>query len=228
MTIISIKFKIIILMILGSIPLLYFPTQETFEKEVALKNGQAVKLELKFADEINIKTWNKQQLYIKATVKHNFKEKLNYQLLEFNETDEVEIEEKIKNFEERKNINIGGKSKEHNRNCIEIDIDYEVYLPANVELVINSISGNIDVKSMNNSLTLETITGFVDVSIDPSKKYDLKCSTISGSIYSNLNFDSNGNIKADIVGSKLNTRLNGGGKTLRIKSISGDLYIRKR
>ena len=228
MTIISIKFKIIILMILGSIPLLYFPTQETFEKEVALKNGQAVKLELKFADEINIKTWNKQQLYIKATVKHNFKEKLNYQLLEFNETDEVEIEEKIKNFEERKNINIGGKSKEHNRNCIEIDIDYEVYLPANVELVINSISGNIDVKSMNNSLTLETISGFVDVSIDPSKKYDLKCSTISGSIYSNLNFDSNGNIKADIVGSKLNTRLNGGGKTLRIKSISGDLYIRKR
>ena len=215
-------------MILGSIPLLYFPTQETFEKEVALKNGQAVKLDLKFADEINIKTLDKQQLYIKATVKHNFKEKLNYQLLEFNETDEVEIEEKIKNFEERKNINIGGKSKEHNRNCIEIDIDYEVYLPANVELVINSISGNIDVKSMNNSLTLETISGFVDVSIDPSKKYDLKCSTISGSIYSNLNFDSNGNIKADIVGSKLNTRLNGGGKTLRIKSISGDLYIRKR
>jgi len=226
MAIINIKFKLIILMILGSIPLLYFPTQETFEKEVALKNGQAVKLELKFADDINIKTWNKQQLYIKATVKHNFKEKLDYQLLEFNENNEVEIEEKIKNLEKKKNINIGGKDKD--RNCIELDIDYEVYLPANVELVINSISGNIDVKNMNNSLTLETISGFVDVAVDPTKKYDLKCSTISGSIYSDLKFDSDGNIKADIVGSKLNTSLNGGGKKLKLKTISGDLYIRKR
>ncbi len=226
MAIISIKFKIMILMILGSISMLFFPTQETFEKEVALKSGQAVKLELKFADEINIKTWNKQQLYVKATVEHNLKEKLEYELIEVNEANEVEIEEKIKNFEKKNHINLGNKNGEGD--CIKLDIDYEIYLPSNVQLSVNSISGNIDVKNMNNTLTLETISGFIDVAIDASKSYDLKCSTISGSIYSDLKFDLEGEIKPDIVGSKLNTSLNGGGKLLKLKTISGDVYLRKR
>lgn len=221
-----IKLQIIALMLIGAFPSLNYPAQEVFEKEVALKNGQAVKLELKFADEINIKTWDKQQLYIKVKVVHNFKEKLDFKLLEFNENDEVEIEEKIKNLENRKNITIDGDS--HNHDCLKLDIDYEVYLPANVELSINSISGNIDVKKMNSSLDLETISGFVDVAIDPAKGYDLKCSTISGSIYSDLQFESGDKIKADLVGSKLNSSLNGGGKMLKLKTISGDVYLRKR
>lgn len=144
MAIISIKFKIMILMILGSISMLFFPTQETFEKEVALKSGQAVKLELKFANEINIKTWDKQKLYVKATVEHNLKEKFEFELVEVNETNEVEIEEKIKNFEKKNHINIGDND---DRNCINLDIDYEIYLPSNVQLSVNSISGNIDVKT---------------------------------------------------------------------------------
>ena len=222
-----IKFQIIVaLMLLGALPEHNYPAQEVFEKEVALKKGQAVKLELKFADEIKIKTWDKQQLYIKASITHDFEEKLDFELLEFIESNEVEIEEKIKNLEERKNITIKGKHYDHG--CIKLDIDYEVYLPSNVELSINSISGNIDVKKMNNSLTLETISGFVDVAVDPAKGYDLKCSTISGSIYSDLKFSSNSEVKADIVGSKLNTSLNGGGKKLKLKTISGDVFLRKR
>ena len=67
--------------------------QEKFEKEVNLKNNQAVSLDLKFADEINIKTWDKQKLLVKAVVKHNFKEKLDFKLLEHNKNSEVEIQE---------------------------------------------------------------------------------------------------------------------------------------
>ena len=33
------------------------------EKEVTLKSNQAVSLDLKFANEINIKTWDKQKLF---------------------------------------------------------------------------------------------------------------------------------------------------------------------
>ncbi len=221
-----IKLQLIALMLIGAFPELNFPTQEVFEKNVELKKGQKVKLELKFADEINIKTWDKPELYIKVRVEHNFKEKLEFELLEFNASNEVEIEEKVKNLENRKHINMNGNH--HDGDCIELDIDYEVYLPANVELSVNSISGNIDVKKMNSSLNLETISGFIDAAIDPSKGYNLKCSTISGSIYSDLKFETNKKIKADIVGSKLNTSINGGGKQLKLKTISGDVYLRKR
>ncbi|RLD75158.1 MAG: hypothetical protein DRJ10_00825 [Bacteroidetes bacterium] len=201
------------------------PAQETFEKEVNLKSNQAVSLELKFAEGIKIKTWNKQRLYVKAVVEHNFKEKLEFQLIEHNKNSEVEIEEKIKNLEKRKNINIGSNDDD---NCINLKINYEVYLPANAKLSINSISGDIEVKSMTNSLTLETISGFVDVTMDAKGKYNIVCSTITGEIYTDLNLDKNAQPKHDIVGSKLSTSINGGGKSIKLKSISGDLFIRKR
>lgn len=200
--------------------------QETFEKEVNLKNGQSIMLEFKFAENINIKTWDKQKLYIKAVVEHNFKEKLNFQLLEYNKTNELKIEERIKNLENKKNNYT--KTSLNDTNCIKLNIEYEVYLPTNAKLSVKSISGNIDVKNMNNTLALETISGFVDVSLNARGNYDLKCSTITGSIYSNLKFDKDTYPKQDIVGSKLNTSLNGGGKSIELKSISGDLFIRKR
>ena len=217
---------IIAMMISSGIFTVNMPVQETFEKEISLKNNQAVMLELKFAENINIKTWDKQKLYIKAVVEHNFKEKLDFQLFEYNETNELKIEEKIKNLENRKNTYT--RTSLNDTNCIRLNIEYEVYLPANVKLAINSISGNIDVKNMNNTLTLETISGFVDVSLNAKGGYGFKCSTITGAIYSDLKFDKDAYPKQDIVGSKLNTSLNGGGKSIKLKSISGNLFIRKR
>ncbi len=202
------------------------PAQETFEKEVNLKSNQVVSLELKFAENINIKTWDKNKLYIKAVVEHNFKEKLEFELLEHNENNELEIEEKIKNLDKKKSINMG--SNNNDDNCINLKINYDVYLPANAELSIKSISGDIEVKSMTNTLTLETISGFVDVSLDAKGKYDIVCSTITGEIYTDLKLDKNAQPKHDIVGSKLKTSLNGGGKSIKLKPISGDLFIRKR
>lgn len=220
------KIYIIAMMISTGIFTAYMPAQETFEKEVNLKANQAVSLDLKFAEEIKIKTWSKLKLYVKVVVEHNFKEKLDFKLLEHNENSEVEIEEKIINLDKRKNINIGSNHDDYN--CINLKINYEVYLPANAKLSINSISGDIEVKSMTNTLTLETISGFVDVNLDAKGKYDLRCSTISGSIYTDLKLDKNAYPKQDIVGSKLNTSINGGGKSIKLKSISGDLFIRKR
>ena len=159
-------------------------------------------------------------------VEHNFKEKLEFELFERNENSEVVIEEIIKNLDKKKSINMG--SNNNDDNCINLEINYEVFLPVNAELSINSISGDIEVKSMTNTLILETISGFVDVSLDAMGKYNIVCSTITGEIYTDLKLDNNAQAKHDIVGSKLKTSLNGGGKSIKLKSISGDLFIRKR
>jgi hypothetical protein len=194
--------------------------QETFEKEIVLKNGQEVSMALTFGNEIKVNSWDKNKLYVKAIVEHNFKEPLDFKLDEDNTADAVKIAEKIKNLENEK--------KQDGRNCIKLNITYEIYMPAKTTLHIKSISGNMEVKNMTGKLNLETISGFVDVAINTSEKYDINCSTISGSIYSNLNFDKNTEIKGDIVGTKLVTSLNGGGKSLKFKSISGDLFLRKK
>jgi len=220
MTTSIIKLQLIAIMIIGGFSQLNLLAQESFEKEVMIKKGQAVKLKFDFADSISIKTWNKPQLYITARVKHKLKEKLNFQLLELNKHNEIEIKEKVKNLKNLKNINISGKQLDDNI----FDIDYEIYLPDDVKLIVNSLSGNIDVKGMNNSLILETLSGFVDVSIDPSKGYDLMCSTMTGSIYSDLKFNSNENAK----NKELITSLNGGGKMLKLETISGDIYLREK
>ncbi len=220
------KFYFILALMVFNLQIFVKPLQETFEKEVTLKSGQAVLLDFKFADEIKVRSWNKTTLYVKATVEHNFKEKLDFKMLEQNNTDQVQLEEKIKNLEERKNINI--HKNDSSRDCVSLDINYEVFLPANTVLNINSISGNIEIKNMDNALNIETISGFVDVSINQKSEYDFTCSTISGAIYSDISFENNENVKEDIVGTKLKTKLNGGGKKLNLKTISGDLFLRKQ
>lgn len=199
--------------------------QEIIEKDISLENNQAVSVDLKFANEITVKTWNKQKLYIKAEITHNFKEKLEFQLLEDHKSNKLIIEEKIKNLEDQKNIRFS--SKKDQEESITLTINYEIFLPANVAFSVKTISGDINVQNMKSTLLLETISGFVDVNLDSKGKYNLKSSTISGEIYSDLTFDDEVNSKQSIVGSKINTTINGGGKSIDLKSISGDLYIRK-
>lgn len=121
-------------------------------------------------------------------------------------------------------------------------------LSANVKLTnctgpftVNSISGDVEVifSSINQDepTSLASVSGLVDVTIPASEKATIKISNISGNVYNNLDLKSNSKENGDERASDLKAikhsrgnsfTLNGGGQNMYLKSISGNIYLRKQ
>jgi len=121
-------------------------------------------------------------------------------------------------------------------------------LNANVKLTncsgpftVSSISGNVEAifSSINQDAptSLASVSGFVDVSIPTDSKASFEISNITGNVYNNLNLESKSPNKKDERAEGLKSykhsegtsyTLNGGGQKIYLKSISGNIYLRKK
>ena len=121
-------------------------------------------------------------------------------------------------------------------------------LAANVKLTdcsgpftVSSISGDIEAvfNSLNQDLptSLATISGLIDVSIPAGLKARVKLSNMTGDVYNNLDLEAAKENEDDDRAkgldkikrkSKGEYTLNGGGQLLTLKTISGNLYLRKK
>lgn len=99
-------------------------------------------------------------------------------------------------------------------------------------IVANTLSSDIDVTFTSLSdaspTSLSSTSGDIDVTFPESVKGTFKMATISGGIYTAFEFDfgEETNIKR-IGGQRAVGDLNGGGVEVTLKSVSGDIYIRK-
>lgn len=218
--------------------------QKTFEKTIDF-NSEKILAEFKFADDIEVKTWNKKQVYIKAEVDINGGEYTDYFSLKVDNSSSVlQIESdygELFNLWKREK----GSSKKNNWdpcNNLNIDAKYTVYVPANSsfriksisgnvtsqdfngQLQVDIISGNIDIKNYNGNLDLKTVSGDIDINIAKSR---LKAETVTGMIYSDkdMEFDQG---KNRIVGSKVTGSFGDVKNDLELKTVSGDIFIRKQ
>jgi len=104
---------------------------------------------------------------------------------------------------------------------------------------VSSISGDIeavfsDFKQEHPS-SLASVSGLVDVSLPASAKANIQVSNITGDVYNNLDLKSmsDKDQRADGM-EKMKSRnnseytLNGGGQKLFLKSVSGNIYLRKK
>ena len=64
----------------------------------------------------------------------------------------------------------------------------------------------------------------VDLSFAASRKADLKMSTISGTIYTDLAMDTSSKRNG---GNDVDASYNGGGENVDLETISGDIFLRK-
>jgi len=101
-------------------------------------------------------------------------------------------------------------------------------------VIANSTSGNVDITfskvSPANPTSISLISGYIDITMPASTKADLKLSSISGEIYTNMDIATKGDKKNMMRlggGRKIEGTLNGGGVEMGLKSISGDIYLRK-
>jgi hypothetical protein len=211
---------------------------KTVERTLAVPANNKVDLQLKFGDDIKITAWDKKEAAIKVTYEINGG-KLNDALLLQFESDQTSARVRV---DLDKELTKTGKAEDcpgdnrgystygnGERSYTCATINYEVFVPRNADLTVETINGNIELKGLDGPVQAKSISGFVDMSWPEKKGAAVALKTITGEVYSDLNINfPNGKKKAPMVGYELKGNLNGGGSAISLESISNDIYLRKR
>ncbi|MCP1382647.1 hypothetical protein [Runella salmonicolor] len=212
--------------------------QKIIEKKFPFSTSQTVNLNLKFADSIQVRYWDKAEVSVRIAVVIN-SGRLNDALkVESGATaDEITLKTDFdKDLLKKGNVEDcpGEKHKwrtEHNGadHYVCSKINYQVYLPKNAKLKLETINGNIDIKGASGPVFAKTISGYVDFSWPKTKGANIAMKTITGEVYTDLNIDfKTKRQKNPIVGYLLEGTVNGGGPDLRLESISNNVYVRRK
>ncbi len=227
------KKTLLLIIILLSFASMY--AQRIVEKTIKINKNQNVELDFQFADNIIIKSWNRNEVFVKVTVNINDNnDNDDFTINIIDEKSEIEIKSEIKNLGKKNENTITLRKDEktgeyhYHGNCTQMDLHFEVYLPHRTTLEVKTISGNIEVTGIQSDMNLETISGDVDLTLNQKIQADIEMSTISGDIYSNMDLNL-GNDKSlhRIGGVDISAQINGGGISIDLETISGDILLRK-
>jgi hypothetical protein len=210
-------------------------SQRIVEKTFAVSVDDEISLEFKFANEINVTTWDKNEVFVKASVNINDNNNNdNFELIFNQRSTGIEIESKIINIDDlpqRKRIIKEDKNGDKiiiNDCTVEMDLFFEVKVPASADIEIETISGDIEIDGILGRMDINTISGFIDLSLPENHNADLELSTISGSMYSDFDFKSDEEKGySHYRRNEVSKRLNNGGTRIFLKTISGDIFLRK-
>ena len=184
--------------------------------------GKVIDMNIQIADSIRIITWAKNEVYAKASIEINKNKDNDIYLVNFDESgSSLDIRAK---FDDVKREQTYDDSCRCWCNNFRSKIYWDVYIPENAKFEVETIDGNITIEGKTDQLKAHSISGFIDMSMPASRKADLKMSTITGTIYTNLAI---GKPKDRRGGNEVESALNGGGNRVDLETISGDIFLRK-
>ncbi len=99
-------------------------------------------------------------------------------------------------------------------------------------IVAHTLSADLEVvfSDLNQSTpsSITSTSGDIDVTIPESTAGTFKMATVSGGVYTDLDFDLGEDAnKRRVMGQSATGKLNGGGIEVSLKTVSGDIYVRK-
>ena len=103
-------------------------------------------------------------------------------------------------------------------------IIWEVCLPEETELMVETINGNIIIDGYTANINARSISGFIDLKASYNLNADLVLKTITGRFFTDLDIESDA--KSDSFPLKISQKLNEGGKSVSLETISGDIFVR--
>ncbi|QCR23839.1 hypothetical protein [Pontibacter sp. SGAir0037] len=211
---------------------------KTVEKTLAVPASNKVDLQLKFANNIKITAWDKKEASVKITYEIN-SGKLN---------DALKLEFAADNNSARVNVDLDGDllktgkaedcpegksygystDEKGQRSYTCSTINYEVFVPRNADLTVETINGDIELRGVTGPVQAKSISGFVDMSWPAQKGAAVALKTITGEVYSDLDIALHNKKENPMIGYELKGNLNGGGSKVNLESISNDIYLRKQ
>jgi hypothetical protein len=190
--------------------------QQKIEKHIDFSGKESVVLNIQIADSITIHTWDKNEVFVTASVNIN---------------ENKDNEAYMTSFDEKGNtVIVTAKFKDQyfkgrNNCCNETDIYWQVYIPAKTGFSIETINANITIDGQTEQMKVKSISGYIDLSSPANMKADIDFSTISGMIYTNHELSLEKMHTGIPV--KISDKLNSGGVPVKLETISGDIFFRK-
>lgn len=190
--------------------------QKTIEKHINFAGKESLVLNIRIADSILVHTWNKPEVYAQASVNINDNKDNEAYRMSFDESGKV--------------VSISADFAENyfknsNYCCIESEIIWSLYIPEKTVFSIETINGNIVVDGVTTEIKAKSISGIIDLAMMQDRKADLELKTISGTFYSDLDLNP-GAITRDLP-QIVRQKINSGGYTVHLETISGDIFVRK-
>jgi hypothetical protein len=190
--------------------------QQIIEKHMDFSGKESLTLKIQIADSINIQTWNKNEVYVKASVNINENKDNEAYLTSFDESGNsltVNAKFRDKYFKGKNNC------------CNNTDIYWQVFIPEKTKFSVETINADITITGQTREMKVKSISGSIDLSVPSNKQAFLEFSTISGRMYSNHELAFN-KLHSGIP-LKISEKLNNGGDPINLETISGDIYFRK-
>lgn len=218
---------IISLLCLVCIPFISSAQKKVTEKTLKINKNERADFELKFADNITVEAWDKQEVYIKAEVEINEGELNDMHEIKFREAGNgIYVESDF--TEEYKKRKWDKDSKDDDCcNRVEANIHYTIKIPKNVYLDLNTISGDVEIKQFYGEMSVKSISGSVDISLPKNIDADYRLKTVTGEVYTDLEIDFSNRKPNPIVGYLLKGKTGNGGNLIELESVSNNLYVRK-
>ena len=190
--------------------------QQIIEKHMDFSGKESLSLKIQIADSINLQTWNKNEVYIKASVNINENKDNEAYITSFDETGKtvvIDAHFKDKYFKGKNNC------------CNETDIYWQIYMPEKTKFSVETINANVTITGQTREMNVKSISGDIDLTEPASKHADIDFSTISGTMYSNHELALS-KLHSGIP-LKITEKLNNGGDPIKLETISGDIFFRK-
>ncbi|HPF52471.1 MAG TPA: DUF4097 family beta strand repeat-containing protein [Draconibacterium sp.] len=213
------KIVLLTVILLGSAWMAF--SQKVIDKKIEI-DGKKAELKLDFADNIKVEAWDKNYIEFHALANIDDNQYNDFYELNVNETSgKTEIVEKI-DFD-------GIKEKMGKKELcnFDMDIEYSVKIPKDLNFSVNTISGEVELIACEGKMNINSVSGFIDYSIPEKLNARIDLSTVTGDVYSNVSFDDSDTDKISWVGTNRKLSLNGGDKDIKLKTVSGDIYLRK-
>lgn len=190
--------------------------QQIIEKHIDFSGKEALSLKIQIADSINIQTWGKNEVYVKASVNINENKDNDAYSTSFDETgNKVQVNAKFRD----------NYFKGKNNCCNESKIYWQVFMPEKTRFDVETINANITITGQTDEMKIKSISGYIDLAVPSKQNANLDFSTISGTMYSNIDIKP---IRARTgIPMKINEKLNDGGDIIKLETISGDIFFRK-
>lgn len=229
--------------------------QKKVTENTKANNIEDVMVHVKFANNIVVKNWSKNEISVEATVNIDDNEHNDYFSFKTKNvggyytvtSDYGEYFKKYRSYYSHKHSHNDDETKDkkddndcHNHRHSNI-VNYVIYVPKNMNLKIKSISGSMEAESYVGVLQTDLISGNITIKKHSKDMYlktisgdiDIYVSdatftakSLSGGIYSDLDIDFDKNKKKG-YGSKIHAKINNGTASLNLNTISGDIYLRK-
>lgn len=235
--------KTLVVFILTGFITLSVNAQKIIEKNIGYKN-QYIDVNVPFASEIEVKTWDKSTIYFKAIVTTMGDKYFDSYKLDIDESSsrikiESDPKEIFKKFQDEWNRNNPDKKRRYYNTGDWYDFEYVLYVPKNAQFKVGSINGSLNAEVIEGDFSVELINGDIDI-----KEYsgNLDLSTINGEIDLKMVNTKmvaetiHGNIYADEklkfkttdrhVGQKVEGSFQSATNSLKLNTINGNMYLR--